>query len=333
MLDDYQKSVKYWRKHPRSIGKYKFLYHFLPHPEEKRRASLLSHHAFLFYCLMILFFIGFFKFVPRYAPGILGYASDITVNDLLNLTNERRTQAGLSSLKVNSALSRAAEKKARDMFNNDYWAHVSPTGTQPWYFILAENYDYIYAGENLAKNFSTSDEVVDAWYASPTHRDNLLNPHYDEIGFAVVDGVLDGYETTLVVQMFGKPRAGALASVNPEDEQVLPEVTAEVSTEEAEAVPPTPAEAVEEVPSLEIPEYIPSFIAQGSVLPVVDIPTASRAVTVTFGGFIMSLLGLDIWYSRKKGILKVNGHTLAHLSLLLMVLASIVFLIKPGAIL
>jgi uncharacterized protein YkwD len=72
----------------------------------------------------------------------------------------------------------------------------SPDGTEPWDFILGEKYDYIYAGENLAKNFSTFDDVVEAWYNSPSHKENLLNKNYTEMGFAIVNGELNGYETT-----------------------------------------------------------------------------------------------------------------------------------------
>ena len=44
-----------------------------------------------------------------------------------------------------------------------------------------------------------------AWMNSPTHRDNVLRKDFTEVGFAVVDGTLGGEQTTLVVQMFGKP--------------------------------------------------------------------------------------------------------------------------------
>ena len=135
--------------------------------------------------------------------GVLGYASNINSDELLKYTNQRRVDFGLEPLSMNSALSKAAQKKAEDMFKYGYWAHVSPTGTEPWSFILAQDYDYVFAGENLARNFSRSKDVVDAWFASPSHRENLLNRNYRDMGFAITNGVLDGYETTVVVQMFG----------------------------------------------------------------------------------------------------------------------------------
>jgi hypothetical protein len=66
------------------------------------------------------------------------------------------------------------------------------------------NYNYTYAGENLAMNFSEAEDALSAWLASPTHRDNILSQNYEDIGVAVVVGEINGTETTLVVQLFGQ---------------------------------------------------------------------------------------------------------------------------------
>jgi len=187
--------VKDWRQRPKSIEKFQFVHHFLPHPEDKKRATLLSNKAIIVYCAAMLLIAGIFRFLPKVVPGVLGYASDISVKDLLTYTNMKRKEAGFSELRLNSSLTSAAYQKAEDMFKDQYWAHISPAGTEPWDFILGQNYDYIYAGENLAKNFKNSKDVVEAWMKSSSHRENLLSPNYDEIGFAVVNGVMEGYET------------------------------------------------------------------------------------------------------------------------------------------
>ncbi len=234
--------VKYWRKNPKSIDKFQFIYHFLPHPEHKRRATLLSNKALVIYCLVIMLTIGSLRFFPKFAPGVLGYASSINMKDLLVDSNKMRTDRGLSALRVNAKLTEAAQEKAANMFKDQYWAHVSPSGSEPWDFILKQNYDYTYAGENLAKNFSTSQDVVTAWYNSPSHRENLLSPNYDEVGFAVVNGVLDGYETTLVVQMFGRPRDPHQVATVEEEDNVLSK--AAISTGEATQPEGAPAPVV-----------------------------------------------------------------------------------------
>ncbi len=289
-----------------AIQKYQFLHHFLPHPETKKRAKLLSHTALLGYSLVMVFVIGLFHVIPLIAPGVLGYASNITFSDLLDDTNRVRQEHNLPLLHVNNELSVAAEKKAEHMFANNYWAHVAPDGTAPWDFILAESYDYSYAGENLAKNFNNSDQVVDAWFKSPSHRENLLNEHYDEIGFAVVNGVLDGYETTLVVQMFGKSRLPTQLAVVPELEE-----------ENAVEVP------VQNVVIEPVPQ----------ILPAVDVALASKTISMLIGGFLLLLLVLDIWYTERKAIPKITGHAFSHVLLLVIVLAGVWFVLSPGKIL
>ena len=208
-----KKKVAKWRKDPEAIEKYQFIHHFIPHAHHGTRAKLLSPKALFTYTLLIAFLFGMFKLIPYVMPGVLGYASNITVRELYDYTNQRRVGEGLTELKLNETLSIAARKKAEDMFEKDYWAHISPDGVEPWSFILAQGYDYAYAGENLAKNFHYSREVVEAWYRSPSHKENLMGRQYDEVGYAVVDGVLDGYETTLVVQMFGKSRTPTYLSL------------------------------------------------------------------------------------------------------------------------
>lgn len=256
--------------------------------------------------------------IPLLAPGVLGYASNINISDLLNDTNKVRQENGLSTLRTNNELTLAAQKKAAHMFANDYWAHVAPDGTAPWDFILAENYDYSYAGENLAKNFNNSDQVVDAWFKSPSHRENLLNKNYDEIGFAVVNGVLDGYETTLVVQMFGRLRASAQPAA-------IPGPTEENSTQVFQQSKP--------IQNVVISSQALEEAQEPQILPALDVAKASKTISMLVGGFLLVLLVLDVWYTEKKAIPKVTGHAFSHIILLVVVLIGIWFVLSPGKIL
>lgn len=298
-----------------AIQKYQFLEHFLPHPETKKRAKLLSHTALLVYSMVMLVVIGAFHILPNLAPGVLGYASNINVTALLDGTNYLRGDIGLNTLTINPDLSVAAQKKAEHMFENDYWDHIAPDGTAPWDFILGEGYDYRYAGENLAKNFSGSEQVVEAWYKSPSHKENLLNENYDEIGFAVVNGVLEGYETTLVVQLFGKSRAGT------EFAAVFEEPT------EIQAVP-----AEEFVPVPSTSELI-AQIPEEKVLPAVDVTSATRTITMLVGFFLLGLLLVDIWYTKKKAIPKITGHAFSHVIVLVFTIVGVWFALSPGKVL
>ena len=118
-------------------------------------------------------------------------------SELLVLTNKERVAAGVGELILSQALNQSATDKCADMQARNYWGHDAPDGTTPWYFIRRYT-TYLHAGENLAKDFATSDGVVKGWMRSTGHRENLLATKYAYVGFAVCDGVLDN----LVVQHF-----------------------------------------------------------------------------------------------------------------------------------
>lgn len=181
---------------------------FVPQRANNHRPKLLHPESLLILALVVAGFFSLIqtvKFFPSLQNSILGFATNISVEEVLSATNAQRAQLGLAPLTLNTQLSAAALAKAQDMLDNQYWAHTSPQGKQPWDFIKAANYSYKLAGENLARDFYHTQDMVDAWMASPTHRDNIVNSQYEQMGLAVVNGKLEGFETTLVVQLFGTP--------------------------------------------------------------------------------------------------------------------------------
>lgn len=182
---------------------------FHPRRSNNHRPQILHPEGLLALCLVGLgFWFGISQLhaVPGPMSHVLGFASSITPGDVIDQTNEQRATLGLPPLELNRELTNAALAKGQHMFDHQYWAHIAPDGTDPWYFIRGANYTYQVAGENLARDFYDTDDMVKAWMASPTHRANIMNPKYRDIGIAVIDGQLQGYDTTLVVQMFGTPR-------------------------------------------------------------------------------------------------------------------------------
>src|SRR5690606_28819279 len=117
---------------------------------------------------------------------VLGRETNVRVGDLLVSMNEERVREGLQPLAVDNRLSDAAYKKAIDMIQKQYWAHESPDGVKPWKWLADSGYNYTEAGENLARGFTTGQEVTSAWLASPSHRSNVLGASYANVGFAVV---------------------------------------------------------------------------------------------------------------------------------------------------
>lgn len=301
----------------------KIAHHFLPSHITQKRARLLRHGALINYIVATLVLLFSIKGVSAAKPGVLGYASNINVKDLIKYTNEERSKAGLEPLKYSPDLSDAALLKAKDMFKYDYWAHVSPSGVEPWYFFGQIGYDYSYAGENLAKNFSDSKGVVRAWMNSPSHRENMLNSNYDELGFAVVNGTLNDVETTLVVQFFGKRREGLVAS-NPEG--------SEGSSGES-VIPDNPVYVIEENNGFEKkPKEVQEkeYIQVTPRAPLIDLFQLKKVFALILGTFLLTLFAVDFWYSSSKGIVKVNGHTLAHIFILALTVISIGLVMIPG---
>ncbi|MFH1662280.1 MAG: CAP domain-containing protein [Candidatus Falkowbacteria bacterium] len=188
---------------------------FFPCNENKYSPEFLRG-KFLFYFIIALILlkiaiIPFFVYFPNNV-----FFADITKTALINLTNQERKFSGLPILEENKKLNKAAYLKARDMIENGYFGHQSSIGISPWYWFDQVGYDYSFAGENLAVGFLDSEEVHIAWLKSYTHRKNILNPDYNEVGTAVIKGNLGFGSTTLVVQFFGtsKPIQSISGSVS-----------------------------------------------------------------------------------------------------------------------
>jgi hypothetical protein len=124
---------------------------------------------------------------------------------VVELTNEERVTVTAPPLRRSAVLDEAAARKAEHMATEGYFAHYSPQGVSPWHWFDSVDYTYAYAGENLAIHFSDSGEVVKAWMESPTHRANIINNNFTEIGVGTAKGTYEGYETVFVVQLFGTP--------------------------------------------------------------------------------------------------------------------------------
>jgi hypothetical protein len=163
-----------------------------------------------------------YGFVTTGKFEVLGRASNISATELIADTNVQREAVGLGDLTLNDELSQAAFSKAKDMFANNYWAHESPSGITPWKWLADAGYNYDVAGENLAKNYPNAQATVDAWMASPTHKANVLGMKYQDVGFAVVDGTLNGQETTLVVAYYGAPVSAVAAATDQKTTYVSP---------------------------------------------------------------------------------------------------------------
>jgi len=286
---------------------FKQIKHFcIPVQENDYRAGSVHVSMLSVYLVMAIMLV----FVSRHTTmfdTVLGVATDITATALNKSTNTVRANAGLQPLTLNEKLNAAAAAKAANMFQNNYWAHFGPHGESPWDFIKQANYQYEYAGENLAKNFLFSQNVVDAWMNSPTHRENMLRKEYTDVGYAVVNGMLNGEETTLVVQMFGTPII--------KDIQVQP---------------------VTSLPERVAPQSHASHSVLGSQAGQAVQPTTKRFaynVNIIFIGFLIIAIVLDLLFAAKLDILHMRSKHIAHLIFLGFIGLGLLLILKQGAIL
>lgn len=300
----------------------RFLTHLLvPHESNNLKAKILHTPSLFLLAVALIFYQAAISLLPGLAPRILGYAANIPPSEVIRLTNERRIGAGLSPLSENGQLSQAALAKGGDMLARGYWAHVSPDGTQPWTFISNAGYSYRYAGENLARDFSNPQATVDAWMASPTHKDNLLSAKYKEVGIAVVEGSLAGVDTTIVVQMFGTKYADTLPAV--------PVAKAEPTTTTPAPSTPRPTVRPTTTPSA-TPEAI--ALTEGESRILVSPFYASRTVSLFVVFVLIALLSVDMVIVSHRKITRAAGRTFAHLAFFGMVL-TIIIILKAGQIL
>lgn len=286
------------------------VHYFLPHHTNNHRAKLLHPSGLAVFLLVALLLHGVINVFSKAQPEVLGIATNINVEDLLERTNEKRVAAGLQPLQLDPQLSQAAEEKAHYMFDHNFWAHTAPDGTTPWEFFKRVNYQYLHAGENLAKEFDDSSSVVDAWIASPSHKANLLKPEYRDIGFAVVNGTLNGTETTLVVQLFGVKRANTVASND------IP-------------IQPTLAMKPQTVQTLGDTVGVSQVVSKTSLLNSFSL---SKQWSLTLGTALLMVFVLDGFILWKRGIVRMTGHNSAH-ALFLVILLGAVWVTNFGAIL
>lgn len=147
------------------------------------------------------------KYVKAIYPNSSNSSDDNNVNgisltadeqEVFDLINQQREQKGLSKLEINNELQNVARTKAKDMVDNNYFSHTSPTYGSP--FDMMKKYGIVYktAGENIAGH-SSNIGAVTAWMGSEGHRENILNNAYNYTGIAVVNSTKYG---KIYVQMF-----------------------------------------------------------------------------------------------------------------------------------
>lgn len=305
---------------------------FVPGHSNNHKAKLIHSSTMFLLIFSIFIYQVILHLIPSTGVRVLGYAANISPTEVINLTNQERINGGLAALNINERLNQAARAKGEHMLANDYWAHVAPDGTEPWYFFSQAGYEYRYAGENLARDFSNPSSAVAAWMASPSHRENLMSSRYSEMGIAVVEGELNGVDTTIIVQLFGTNLSGTPA---------VP--VASVSTSATEEI--VPAVLVTPLPTLAPSNELNKRVVvepQGEIAPyttsvenrkfLISPFSITRGLSMTILVALLSVLVIDGLIVSRRNIPRISGRTLAHVTFLFTILA-IVVIASSGQIL
>ncbi|NLP49893.1 CAP domain-containing protein [Bacillus sp. RO1] len=106
---------------------------------------------------------------------------------VVELTNAEREKQGLAPLELDEELSKVAKEKSKDMQQNNYFSHNSPTYGSPFDMMKQFGVEYRTAGENIAQGQQSPEEVVNAWMNSEGHRANIMNENFTHIGVGHVE--------------------------------------------------------------------------------------------------------------------------------------------------
>ncbi|MCK4745146.1 hypothetical protein KAS41_03730, partial [Candidatus Parcubacteria bacterium] len=196
-----------------------FKEYFIPSEENGHRPKILRVKSLAIIAAVLVIIkmsvTGYLFFIyPNQAK-----MSELIAKNILELINVDRKNNGAGQLISNPVLNKAALAKAQDMIEKDYFAHKSPDGSMPWDFVNRSEYAYLFVGENLAMNFTSAQTAHKALMLSETHKKNILNNKYSDVGLAVITGVINGRKTNVLVQIFGGASGAKLAMASAENEQ------------------------------------------------------------------------------------------------------------------
>jgi len=211
-----------------------FYDYFIPHEGNGHKPKILRTKSLAIVVVLALFLkivvAGYLFFIY---PNEAEMQQQMT-KEILALINEERNGNNLPELAANNILDTSALAKAEDMSIHNYFAHYSPAGKKPWDWISRQDYAYLLVGENLAINFTSAQAVHEALMNSESHKKNILNEKYKDIGLAVVSGEIDGERTNILVQIFAVRQAPGLLLA-----AAAPQIAG--TTEPAAASPQAPA--------------------------------------------------------------------------------------------
>jgi len=129
---------------------------------------------------------------------------------IVHRINVERANHGLSAVKANKRLSRAADYHSWEMLDANYFAHESRNGGS--FDTRISRFTHKRAlGETLAMvggrcGHGSARRIVGMWMNSPGHRNILLSSSYSLVGVGVRTGSLGSTKACVITADFGSKR-------------------------------------------------------------------------------------------------------------------------------
>jgi len=283
------------------------LHHYLfPHRRNKYKPHVFRAASVAFIILGIFVLEGAYLAQIKVIFPKTNFLSAVLPGALITLTNDDRAANGIPAVSQNTQLAQAAQDAANDMATKGYFAHVSPDGKTPWYWLNLVGYAYQYAGENLAVDFTDSSAVEHAWMASPSHQANIIKPQYTDVGIGVANGTYQGKEATFVVQFFGSP---AVASSQPakttsssvtSTEASVPALVASVLGAQAQVIATSPTLAITDILSAL------AIIVFALLIIAIVVKARVQYIEIIAGGLLLLLVIIGLLFFNARGAAKVQ---------------------------
>lgn len=210
------------------------------------------------------------------APAV---AADADLRALaLDQVNQSRAEHDLPALTLEDALNEAARVHARDMAEQDYFAHRAPDGATAMDRYLDAGGDRAkMVAENIGRCAGCGTEPTAEhvrsfhkdWMNSPGHRENILHPGVRRFGYALVPD--DSRDGLVAVQTFAGPGTtppnGNATPVSPEEAARLALERINTARRDKGAAPLTLASDLSDALAGQLPETLAEFDPSGLEAP------------------------------------------------------------------
>jgi uncharacterized protein YkwD len=105
--------------------------------------------------------------------------------DLVAGINAQRAARDLPALRMNPALTKAAQRHACDIAKRKTTSHVSANGARLQGRLRSAGYRFALANENTGRGFVSAKRALQWWMDSPHHAENILMRGTQDIGVGI----------------------------------------------------------------------------------------------------------------------------------------------------